>query len=116
MTKGGFFQDGSDLVVGFGHDVVAEWVLAIVDVDATGALLGIEILGLLSKHPRLSSDDRRTPLNPGSFAVSVDHEANAIYVKFLHGRSVEQLVRYAVVVFDSDDRILAMRVRMEEAE
>jgi hypothetical protein len=46
----------------------------------------------------------------------VDHEANAISVKFFHGHSVEQLVRYAVVVFDSDDRILTMRVRMEEEE
>jgi hypothetical protein len=65
--------------------------------------------------PASKRDDRRTPLCPGSFRVSVDHAANAIYVSFFYGHSVEQLVRYAVVV-RFQRWIVTMRVRMEGEE
>jgi hypothetical protein len=42
MTKGGVSHDGSDLVVSFGRGVAAEFVDAVVDVDADGTVLGIE--------------------------------------------------------------------------
>jgi len=101
---------GSDFVVDFGAGVTVELVDAVVDLDEFGDVIGIEILGLVATHPGLCSLDH----GPSGPRVSVDADADAVYVRFNDGRSLDQVVRTTTVAFDDADRIVAARVRLEE--
>ena len=100
---------GSDASVVFGAAIQVEIVEAVIDLDESGGLLGIEILGLTGRHPALDTVEE-TPYSP---RVSVDLDADAIYVRLGYGRSTDQVVRIAAVAFDNSDRIVGLTVRME---
>ncbi len=102
--------DGSDIVVALGQEATGEFMDVVVDVDETGDVLGIEVLGLFARHPRL------TIANDGSegHSVSADPDADALYIRFAQGRSVDQLVRQATIVLNADGRLQGIRVRMEQ--
>jgi len=102
--------EGSDIVVKLGKTATGELIDVVVDVNESGDVLGIEVLGLLARHPGLTIGHDEL----GGPAVSTDTDADAVYVRFAHGRSVEQLVRQAVVVFDATDHLQTIRVRMEQ--
>ncbi|MFN2543982.1 MAG: hypothetical protein ABR600_05345 [Actinomycetota bacterium] len=101
---------GSDIVVPLGRDAISDFIEVVVDVDETGDVLGLEVLGLLFRHPRLTIPGGEA----GQPSVSVDTDADAIYVRFAHGRSVNQFVRQAVIALDRHGRLQSIRVRMEQ--
>ena len=86
-----------------------EIVEAVIDLDESGGILGIEILGLMGRHPALETAEE----TPNSPRVSVDPDADAVYVRLGYGRSTDQVVRMAAVAFDNADRLLGLTVRME---
>jgi len=102
--------DGSDIVVALGQAATGELMDVVVDVDDNGDVLGIEVLGVFARHPGLTI----TNDGPVRLSVSADPDADALYVRFAHGRSVDQLVRQAAIVLDSDERLQGIRVRMEK--
>lgn len=101
---------GSDLVVDFGAGVKVDVVEAVVDLDEAGEPIGLEILGMLAGHPGLVSvagDQVGVP------RIVVDADADAVYIRFKHGRSLDQVVRLAAIALDRSDRIVGAVVRME---
>lgn len=100
---------GSDASVAFEAAIQVEIVEAVIDMDESGGILGIEILGLTGRHPALDTVEE----TPNSPRVSVDPDADAIYVRLGHGRSIDQVVRIAAVAFDNSDRLVGLTVRME---
>ena len=100
---------GSDASVALGSTVQVELVEAVVDLDESGDILGVEILGLTERHPSLQTTEE-TAVSP---RVAVDPDADATYVRLRQGRSVDQVVRIAAVAFDATDRLVGLTVRME---
>jgi hypothetical protein len=102
--------NGSDLVVDFGTGVQVDVVEGVLDLDDSGQPIGLEVLGILVAHPGLMSTGGD---QLGFPQVSVDAEADAIYIRFSHGRSLDQVVRLVAIAFDRSDRIVGAVVRME---
>jgi len=100
---------GSDAIVAFGSALQVEFVEAVVDLDEAGEILRVEILGLTERHPALNTTEG-TRTSP---RISVDPDADAVYIRLGLGRSVDQVVRIAAVAFDPADRLVALTVRME---
>ena len=102
--------NGSDLVVDFSTGIQVDVVEGVLDLDDSGEPIGLEVLGILAAHPGLV----RMGADPASFPqVTVDAEADAIYIRFKHGRSLDQVVRVVAIAFDRSDQILGAVVRME---
>ena len=101
--------DGADLVAQFENHVSVEIVEVVVDLDEAGLPIGIEILGLLAKHPGLPFAQSEILQS----SLSVDEDADALYLRLSEGRSIDQAVHLAAIAFASSDRILALRLRME---
>ncbi|MCY7300844.1 MAG: hypothetical protein LH616_16735 [Ilumatobacteraceae bacterium] len=76
-----------------------------------GDIIGVEVLGLIEMHPALVSSDGGSD---GAPYVAVDPDADAIYVRIASGRSIDQVVRVAAVVFNRADQIVAITIRMEQ--
>lgn len=100
---------GSDVTLDVDGDLVIEVVDVVVDLDVDGAILGVEALGLVALHPGMPFVGQGS----ADLAVVVDEEADATYIRLGHGRSLDQVVRTAVLVFDRSDRLKALSVRME---
>lgn len=108
----GQYWSGSDFGIDFTDArLVTEFVEAIVDLDDSGEVIGIEILGLLARHPLLP--ERIKQLQCLAVQVTCDPFADAIYIRFSNGRSLDQVAREAVVVFGPDDALIKVVVRME---
>jgi uncharacterized protein YuzE len=108
---------GSILAVDF-NDVgfAIEFVDAVVDLGELGELIGIEILGLIAKHPTLKVEFTSRPGDGNNVEGSFDTSADALYIRFKAGRSLDQEVRPAVVIIGSDGALLKVVVRMEDDE
>ena len=100
---------GSDAFVVLDSGLQVELVEAVIDLDEAGDILGVEILGLTEAHPALETTEE-TLTSP---RISVDPDADAIYVRLGVGRSVDQVVRIAAVALDAADRIVGLTIRME---
>ena len=100
---------GSDVTVGLDGDVVIDLIDVVVDLDIEGSILGIEVLGLVARHPGMPFVEQGS----ADLDVSVDEEADATYIRIAHGRSLDQVVRTAALVFDRSDRLKALSIRME---
>lgn len=104
--------EGADLRVLAGDGRVrSELIDVVVDLDEFGSPLGLEILGLFDRYPgmarRLRDAADRGP------RVSVDEDADAIYVELSDGRSFDQMARLAAIAVSDEDELLAMHVRLE---
>lgn len=102
--------NGSDAAIDFGGGVSVEIVDAVVDLGAMGDIIGVEVLGLVEKHPALVSSEVGLD---GAPEVAVDPDADATYVRLASGRSIDQVVGVAAVAFNRADQIVAVTVRME---
>ena len=102
---------GSAVAIDFGTGVSVEIVDAVVDLDATGDIIGVEVLGLGDLHPALVSSEAGSDGTP---EVTVDPDADAMYVRLANGRSIDQVVRVAAVVFNRADQVVAVTIRMEQ--
>jgi hypothetical protein len=99
-------------MVHFGAGITLELVDVVVDLDEEAEPIGLEILGLVTRHPGLAqaSHDSHGPKEH----VSVAAGADAVYIRFSQGRSINQVVRLGAIAFDSADRMVAVSVRMDE--
>lgn len=116
MSQGSFSQVGSELTINIVASASSvELVDAVVDVDEFGSVIGIEILGLLARHPRLADIAANVPTEVlrGDVAVSFDPDADALYVRLREGRSSDQLVTPAAVLFGADDELVQVVVHLE---
>lgn len=114
MSRGRYSQSGSELTI----DIVAsassvELVDAVVDVDEFGTVIGVEILGLMVRHPRLAGVAANAEGVGGEVVVSFDLDADALYVRLREGRSSDQLVKPAAVLFGADDELVKVVVHLE---
>lgn len=101
-----FSRQGSSFEVDFAAGVGVDLVDVVVDLDENAEILGIEILGLLETRPGV--------LHSEGEGVSVDPDADAIYVRVKAGRSLDQVVTIAAIAFDSSGRLAAIRVNLED--
>lgn len=102
--------EGSDIRVRHGHGVRADLIDVVIDVDGFGSPLGIEVLGLLDRYPRMAEHLR---LVAEGIRITIDEDADAIYIRLGEGRSLDQLTRLAAVAVGLDDALLYMHIRLE---
>lgn len=100
-----FHQRGSSFEVEFDAKIRVDLMDVVVDLDEFSEILGIEILGLLSTHPGV--------VNSEFDSVSVDADADAVYVRVKAGRSLDQFVTIAAIAFDSLGRLAAIKFELE---
>lgn len=90
-----------------------ELVEAVVDVDDGGGVIGVEILGLMVRHPGVAAHAMGLQGPASKVAVSFDPDADALYLRFDTGRSWDQQVKPAVVLFGPNDELLRVVVHLE---
>lgn len=90
-----------------------ELVDAVVDVDEVGDVIGVEILGLGVRHPGIANHVQTLQGAADEMTLSFDHDADALYMRFRGGRSLDQLVRPAVVLLGPADELVKVVVYME---
>ncbi len=103
--------EGSDIRVHQEGGVRADLIDAVIDLDEFGSPLGIEVLGLLDRYPQMANHLRL--LVAEGVRMSVDEDADAIYLRLAEGRSLDQLTRLAAVAVGPDDALLGMHVQLE---
>jgi uncharacterized protein YuzE len=86
------------------------FVDGVIDHEGDGTLIGIEILGLLAECEGLQEPDAKALQDAGLVSVSIDHDADAIYIRARSGRATHQLVRHAVVIVDDERRLCRVHV------
>ena len=103
--------EGSDIRACRTHGTRADLVEVVIDVDEFGSPLGIEILELLDRYPRMAGELRL--LVGEGIEISVDEDAGVIYLRLAEGRSFDQVVRLAAVAVGPDDALLGIHTRLE---
>ena len=86
------------------------FVDGVVDHEGDGTLIGIEILGLLAECQGLEEPDSKVLQHAGLVSVSIDHDADAIYLRVRSGRATHQLVRQTMVIIDDERRLCRIHV------
>jgi hypothetical protein len=86
------------------------FVEGVIDHEGDGTLIGIEILGLLADCGGLEGPDAEALQRAGLVSVSIDPDADAIYLRVRSGRSTHQAVRQAAVILDEKHRLWRVHV------
>jgi uncharacterized protein YuzE len=90
-----------------------ELVEAVVDFDELGEVLGVEILGLIFRHPDLARHLENLREVGGEVVPSFDPEADALYLRFRHGRSRDQLVKQAALLLGPEHELVTVVVDIQ---
>ncbi len=104
-----FRWEGSDLVMGPGNQSVTETMEVVVDMNDLDGPVGIEILGIVSRHPQLDADDQ----SEADLPMSVDADADASYIRLGEQRSDYTILCDALLGFDAADRLVAVRIPIQ---
>jgi hypothetical protein len=96
---------GNDLAVDFRDGLQSYFVEGVVDHEGDGTLVGVEILGLMADCGGLEEPDADELRRAGLVSVSIDHDADALYLRMRNGRATHQVVRQTVVVVDDKHRL-----------
>ena len=89
-----------------------ELVEAVIDVDDFGEVIGVEILGLLARHPGVANQVQKLEGLAGEVILTFDPDADALYLRFRNGRSLDQLVKRAAVLLGPDGDLVKVVVDM----
>jgi len=81
------------------------FIEGVIDHEGDGTLIGIEILGLLADCGGLEDPGVEALQRAGLASVSIDPDADAIYLRVRSGRATHQAVRQAVVILDEKHRL-----------
>jgi hypothetical protein len=109
MTLGTDWSE-SGFALDFQTGLKSYFVDGVIDHEGDGALIGIEILGLLAECGGLQEPDAKALQGSGLVSVSIDHDADAIYLRARSGRATHQLVRQTVVIVDDQRRLCRVHV------
>lgn len=102
------FDDG--LAIDLQPGLKSYFVESVIDHEGDGTLIGIEILGLLAECGGLKEPDVEALRRAGLDSVSIDPDADAIYLRVRSGRATHQAVRQAAVVLDEKHRLWRIHV------
>jgi uncharacterized protein YuzE len=109
------YRSKDSFVMGFSLpdvNVDAKFLEAIVDMDQDGELIGFEIISpifLLGSKQVDSLRHFRKSADAG-FYIAIDDEADALYVRFKRGRSMDQKAVACTVVPNANDEIAEIRL------
>jgi uncharacterized protein YuzE len=92
----------------FGRSERSYPVECVLDLDSEGFVVGIEILGLVSETGVKAVPEAD---GVGVLSVSLDSEADALYIRLRDGTSIRQVVRSAIVSLASDDCLAGVQVQ-----
>lgn len=106
-----FRFEGSEIRARQSQGVRAELIDVVIDLDGFGSPLGVEVLGLLYRYPLMAR--HLQALTAEGIPMSVDEDADAIYLRVAEGRSLDQVTRLAAIAVGPDDALLGMHVRLE---
>lgn len=102
-SEGGF-------ALNFQPGLKSYFVDGVVDHEGDGTLLGVEILGLLLDSKGLEDPNAEELQRAGLLSVSIDHDADALYLRVRNGRATHQTVRQTVVIIDNRHRLCRVHV------
>lgn len=103
--------EGSEIRARQSHGVRAELIDVVIDLDGFGLPLGVEVLGLLYRYPLMARHLRA--LAAEGIPMTVDEDADAIYLRVAEGRSLDQVTRLAAIAIGPGDAFLGMHVRVD---
>lgn len=98
----------------FQTGLTSYFVDGVIDHEGDGTLIGIEILGLLAECQGLEEPDAAALRCAGLVSVSIDYDADAIYLTARSGRATHQVVRQTVVIIDDQHRLCRVHVSKQE--
>jgi uncharacterized protein YuzE len=102
---------GTELLLAFAQVDRVFTVEAILDLDSEGAIVGIEVLGVLDEPPNLTSPGADALALAGVVSVAIDTDADAMYVKLQSGvTSDRQEVRRGLLGADANDVLAEVRI------
>lgn len=104
---------GSDIIVLIEGQVGVEMVDAVLDINESGEVIGVEMLGLLAKHPGLLEQAQDLEAGSGAGHCALDVEADALYIRLNDGRSVDQRCLMVAAAFGPTGRLIALGLRPE---
>ena len=84
---------------------------AVLDLDGDGFVVGIEVLGVLSKCAKLGAPRAEVVRRAGGISVAIDPGADAMYVRLKSGTSSHQVVRPTILEVAADHTLAGMRVQ-----
>jgi uncharacterized protein YuzE len=84
-------------------------VESVLDLDPEGFVIGIEILGVVSECHLARGPSPENVKRVGVVSVSIDPDADAMYVRLRDGTSTRQVVRPAFLMA-ADDALAGIRV------
>jgi uncharacterized protein YuzE len=102
--------DGEDLQLTFATGAHSHSIESVLDLDPEGFVVGIEILGVILASRVNRSPSEGDMKRAGTLSVSIDPEADAMYIRLMEGTSAHQVVRPAVVTVAEDGSLAGIRV------
>ena len=100
----------SGFAVDFQTGLRSYFVDGVIDHEGDGTLLGVEILGLLLDCEGIEDPNAEELQRAGLMSVSIDPDADAIYLRVRQGRATHQLVRQTIVIIDDQHRLCRVHV------
>jgi hypothetical protein len=110
VTTFGANWTGDELAADFRLGLRSYFTDGVIDHEGDGTLLGVEILGLLADCEGLEDPNTEELQQAGLVSVSIDRDADAIYLRVRNGRATHQEVRRTVVIIDEGLRLCRVHV------
>jgi hypothetical protein len=110
MTTFGFHWTGDELAADFRDGLRSFFIDGVIDHEGDGILLGVEFLGLLADCGGIENPNPDELGHAGLVSVSIDRDADAIYMRVRSGRATHQEVRKTVVIIDDKHRLCRVHV------
>jgi uncharacterized protein YuzE len=110
MTAFGINWTGDELAADFRDELRSYFIDGVIDYENDGTLLGVEILGLLADCGGLEDPGPEELQRAGLISVSIDPDADALYLRVRNGRAANQAVRQTVVIVDDRRRLCRVHV------
>lgn len=103
-------MEEADLLLILANGAHSHPVESVLDLDSEGFVIGIEILGIVSESQLVRGPRPEERSRVGAVSVSIDYEADAMYVRLMEGTSTHQVVRSAVVTVAEDGSLASVEV------
>ena len=101
----------AELRLSFGEPSRSYPIQCVLDLDEDGFVVGIEILGIAAEAGPITVPAADKMSGVGVVSISLDTEADALYVRLKPGPSPRQVVRPAVLELADDGTLVGILVR-----